>query len=181
MKLSCCFSRRVVLRGRTPRGVRGLKFVTSIFLDAGGPSRTPRGVRGLKYKSIPEEFTYQESHPARGARIEMCAVLPYLSAGYCRTPRGVRGLKYVDMNHATATRCRTPRGVRGLKCSFSCCSPGPTVSHPARGARIEMATLHAFAYSAFCRTPRGVRGLKFPTIDSRGSRNQVAPREGCAD
>ena len=34
---------------RTPRGVRGLKFVLTGNFDKLNESRTPRGVRGLKY------------------------------------------------------------------------------------------------------------------------------------
>ena len=54
--------------------------------------------------------------------------------------------------------CRTPRGVRGLKSRFSSRNQSFQMSHPARGARIEMKGLS--------------RGL---------ARQTVAPREGCAD
>ena len=58
---------------RTPRGVRGLKFVE--FLDLKGHARrTPRGVRGLKF-----------SLTGKGKILVIC-----------RTPRGVRGLKSIS-------------------------------------------------------------------------------------
>ena len=57
--------------GRTPRGVRGLKFSVRQVVHCFKHCRTPRGVRGLKY----DEGVGQER-----------------AAG--RTPRGVRGLKW---------------------------------------------------------------------------------------
>ena len=57
-------------RRRTPRGVRGLKFVLFLYI-AGRPGRTPRGVRGLK-SSVGLDVVHH------------CG----------RTPRGVRGLKF---------------------------------------------------------------------------------------
>ena len=56
--------------GRTPQGVRGLKFPIAVCI-AMFWSRTPQGVRGLKlsiYHTIDRE---EESHPARGAWIEI--------------------------------------------------------------------------------------------------------------
>ena len=101
--------------GRTPRWVRGLKFLrVNLWLNF--YSRTPRWVRGLKLN----EGTYDEVIVSR-------------------TPRWVRGLKYhfsllsnridsvaphdgcVDWNWFTVhvwwvlQRSRTPRWVRGLK------------------------------------------------------------------
>ena len=55
---------------RTPHGVRGLKYVGRIGVEAGLVGRTPHGVRGLKYR-----------RPA-----------PDLD-NLGRTPHGVRGLK----------------------------------------------------------------------------------------
>ena len=46
-----------------------------------------------------------------------------------------------EQQAAAKAEGRTPQGVRGLKCPF--CSPcyAPPLSHPARGAWIEMAML----------------------------------------
>ena len=39
-------------------------------------SRTPQGVRGLKLKAVGCTLTISESHPARGAWIEISTVTP---------------------------------------------------------------------------------------------------------
>ncbi len=57
----------------------------------------------------------------------------------CRTPRGVRGLKF-KCHRGTAQygACRTPRGVRGLKLSLLGVGVVALLSHPSRGAWIEI-------------------------------------------
>ena len=122
--------------------------------------RTPQGVRGLKFISHRKAPTFQKSHPARGAWIEIgrffCSYLEALSHpargawieigrsdryGYRRhrrTPQGVRGLKLMDDLQITISLSRTPQGVRGLKW-YKC-----RKDHLNGG-----------------RTPQGVRGLKF--------------------
>ena len=60
----------MLLRSRTPRGVRGLKSLCG-RVSRYARSRTPRGVRGLKHK-IMDRFNAGDTG---------------------RTPRGVRGLK----------------------------------------------------------------------------------------
>ena len=57
--------------------------------------------------------------------------------------------------------CRTPRGVRGLKSLVSRQRPRRALSHPSRGAWIEIVSNQMFADLYIRRTPRGVRGLKF--------------------
>ena len=57
---------------RTPRGVRGLKS-PSPMARAAEKRRTPRGVRGLKFKALGVEEDKIESHPSRGAWIEIKA------------------------------------------------------------------------------------------------------------
>ena len=71
MKLLQLTAEKTVCNGRTPRGVRGLKFMEGGGVGLAEPGRTPRGVRGLKY--LPS----------------LCVCAPILR----RTPRGVRGLK----------------------------------------------------------------------------------------
>ena len=78
---------------RTPRGVRGLKLKRDVFHDAYA-RRTPRGVRGLKSGADGAPGLYQrQSHPSRGAWIEMTEFERDNSHHQSRTPRGVRGLK----------------------------------------------------------------------------------------
>ena len=56
--------------------------------------------------------------------------------------------------------CRTPRGVRGLKCHTAVNSKRINVSHPSRGAWIEIELQAQTQLNTASRTPRGVRGLK---------------------
>ena len=73
--------------------------------------RTPQGVRGLKYCGTSLILGLAESHPARGAWIEI-SVKKYFSAGDgCRTPQGVRGLKSAqDHRHAVLLRVAPRKG-----------------------------------------------------------------------
>ena len=50
--------------GRTPRGVRGLKFKQCLELRQVLKSHTPQGVRGLKYLLCLRVNLNRESHPA---------------------------------------------------------------------------------------------------------------------
>ena len=50
-------------KGRTPRGVRGLKFKQCLELRQVLKSHTPQGVRGLKYFDV-GGVGYGSSHPA---------------------------------------------------------------------------------------------------------------------
>ena len=60
-----------------------------------GYGRTPQGVRGLKYLMQLAIAFVELSHPARGAWIEIAfSLLIIISCFQCRTPQGVRGLKY---------------------------------------------------------------------------------------
>ena len=56
--------------------------------------RTPRWVRGLKYLTAYERFLWRrKSHPTMGAWIEIQVFLMVQLKEYSRTPRWVRGLK----------------------------------------------------------------------------------------
>ena len=57
--------------------------------------RTPHGVRGLKYPRQRQDHYEGRSHPSRGAWIEIRASA-YWCASRRRTPHGVRGLKFVQ-------------------------------------------------------------------------------------
>ena len=58
-------------------------------------------------------------------------------------------------------RCRTPHGVRGLKFRIEASHRLQCLlSHPSRGAWIEITGLRSLMSSRTSRTPHGVRGLK---------------------
>ena len=75
-------------------------------------------------------------------------------------------------------RCRTPPGVRGLKLNIALNAGTLFLSHPTRGAWIEIATMQKFEQIINSRTPPGVRGLK--SDDSRAIRpaNMSHPTRG---
>ena len=146
--------------GRTPHGVRGLKYegeVVPVFRDG----RTPHGVRGLKSLVRLPFMRIVWSHPSRGAWIEITDESDTVTISSGRTPHGVRGLK-----SATAVTCSptTPshpsRGawIEIPASRFGRCRLPP--SHPSRGAWIEIAGLRSIYCSCHSRTPHGVRGLK---------------------
>ena len=85
------------LKGRTPRGVRGLKLEAGEELPA-GRSRTPRGVRGLKYVFVLCSIASQASHPSRGAWIE----IGHLLCGGGRLPSHPSRGAWIEMICRTA-------------------------------------------------------------------------------
>ena len=101
--------------------------------------RTPHGVRGLKYSCHYNHLVKIMSHPTRGAWIEILTVAESPLTSTSRTPHGVRGLKYPVYRGAQGRSLgRTPHGVRGLKYLCAQGGPGKLVSHPTRGAWIEI-------------------------------------------
>ena len=80
---------------RTPHGVRGLKLGAAAPGAGLAGGRTPHGVRGLKYNHITVDAEGPESHPTRGAWIEIPWLGVVCSCPARRTPHGVRGLKLV--------------------------------------------------------------------------------------
>ena len=68
-------------------------------LSKESPGRTPRWVRGLKYIKMTNEEKAELSHPTMGAWIEIVFTLSFMSPSSCRTPRWVRGLKSEHMNN----------------------------------------------------------------------------------
>ena len=149
-----------IIDGRTPQGVRGLKFIfrNGFIIQRG---RTPQGVRGLKSLSFTPIVSVTSSHPARGAWIEIVVTYNGQSvtkshpargawieiyggrAQYqrrnCRTPQGVRGLKSLCvLRLGRQLGRRTPQGVRGLKYLLLFGKQTRRASHPARGAWIEI-------------------------------------------
>ena len=75
-----------------------------------------------------------------------------------RTPHGVRGLKSIRLNGISSENRRTPHGVRGLKFINMDGESLLYMSHPSRGAWIEILRL----------------------VSSDSSRS-VAPLTGCVD
>ena len=79
--------------GRTPHGVRGLKRYFR-YAEHMGKGRTPHGVRGLKpQRDLGICQPYRQSHPSRGAWIEINPPKKRSNNHGSRTPHGVRGLK----------------------------------------------------------------------------------------
>ena len=70
---------RYDLRSRTPHGVRGLK-CELIVLVFKIPGRTPHGVRGLKCQESSPCYPLYQSHPSRGAWIEIRQLMDALGA-----------------------------------------------------------------------------------------------------
>ena len=99
-----------------------------------------------------------ESHPARGAWIEINA-----------TPLSL---------HLLA--CRTPQGVRGLKCEESQMVCAAFRSHPARGAWIEMAWYRRDILGQRSHPARGA-WIEISLWYHRHTISRVAPRKGCVD
>ena len=88
-------------------------YSVSVFFAAG---RTPHGVRGLKYRNRGCGASRPQSHPSWGAWIEITSCRFPKTMNGRRTPHGVRGLKSVDEeNLDELMKGRTPHGVRGLK------------------------------------------------------------------
>ena len=77
---------------------------------------------------------------------------------------------------------RTPPGVRGLKLmSYRLDLSDGTVSHPTRGAWIEILMPAFRSVTSIRRTPPGVRGLKFEIAGIGKEGALVAPHPGCVD
>ena len=57
----------------------------------------------------------------------------------------------------------------------------PRQSHPSRGAWIEITSVARGTSAKVGRTPHGVRGLKFDTVVAQMPTVQVAPLTGCVD
>ena len=87
MKCAALMGRIRVTVGRTPHGVRGLKFFRE-SIPMTPPGRTPHGVRGLKWWSGCAGNQSAASHPARGAWIEMLSLLKQIMGQMSHPARG---------------------------------------------------------------------------------------------
>ena len=96
-----------------PCGVRGLKLALPVYLLILRVVAPIRG-RGLKYPPFGVRMIPCESHPARGAWIEVNPTAIF-SVGKCRTPQGVRGLKLCTSLTLKKWILSHTAGVRGLK------------------------------------------------------------------
>ena len=86
-------------------------------------------------------------------------------------------MKSVSASSQVPCLCRTPQGVRGLKYTIITPKRPIVMSHPARGAWIEIdisVTINAGSIS--CRTPQGVRGLKSIPSKTRRLRRGRTPQ-----
>ena len=68
-----------------------------------------------------------------------------------------------------------------MKLGNACDAFNPYLSHPSRGAWIEIPSSGASARRGVCRTPHGVRGLKFAAHERHAFAAVVAPLTGCVD
>ena len=88
------------------------------------------------------------SHPSRGAWIEIIWKWAVYVQWASRTPHGVRGLKWQGEVRHQDRRRRTPHGVRGLKLLYVALCAAKMVSHPSRGAWIEIVDGKMALYNA---------------------------------
>ena len=146
-----------------------------------GGGRTPRGVRGLKYRRPGQRPGGSRSHPSRGAWIEIMMLLRRKRRSFRRTPRGVRGLKSLHRGAPGHPSSRTPRGVRGLKSGRTLRCPATTTSHPSRGAWIEIGVLMTSTSNTSASHPSRGAWIEIPGWRSGPLRANVAPLAGCVD
>ena len=99
----------------------------------------------------------------------------------CRTPQGVRGLKSSVLLAFAAVAMSHPARGAWIEICLTGFAIAPTMSHPARGAWIEMGNPTCQEYDLQRRTPQGVRGLKYILILAYFVSDFVAPRKGCVD
>ena len=124
--------------------------------------RTPQGVRGLKFFYCNQRHGQGLSHPARGAWIEI--LLDMKDHARSRLSHPARGAWIEIPRRQTArTACARSHPARGawIEMHAAPFAHGCAVSHPARGAWIEMPPPAKAKNPAAGRTPQGVRGLKF--------------------
>ena len=144
--------------------------------------------------------TIMQSHPARGAWIEIALKLLKRHIWQSRTPQGVRGLKCMGRRLANmSSKSHPARGawiemisssIRRLK-YLSHPARGAWIeitrtalclrfkwSHPARGAWIEMPISASNPALSSCRTPQGVRGLKSGMLHTFPGINPSHPARG---
>ena len=146
--------------GRTPHGGAWIE-ISLAFGRCVGVGRTPHGVRGLKYGPAAYRRDSGQSHPSRGAWIENAPVTWTVDGAPGRTPHGVRGLKYMgirqqtfnDLSHpsrgawiemtrrargASRTTVAPLTGCIGLKITIPMRQERSRNSHPSRGTWIEI-------------------------------------------
>ena len=143
-------------------------------------SRTPHGVRGLKFTIIGNLTADPESHPSRGAWIEIhcCAQLSARQAG--RTPHGVRGLKcFPPVSLLIAVSSHPSRGA-WIEIRIVSSTGLYVKSHPSRGAWIEITRMRRLRTRRRSHPSRGAWiEICQRTAWSAGCR--VAPLTGCVD
>ncbi len=142
--------------------------------------RTPRGVRGLKYVVTWGSVVTIMSHPSRGAWIEIRRRCN-LPLPHSRTPRGVRGLKSGEDGRLSGRRPSHPS--RGAWIEILLCAADQVTghaSHPSRGAWIEIQVRRRRPLRAMSHPSRGA-WIEIRAASSISSVGQVAPLAGCVD
>ena len=90
-------------------------------------------------------------------------------------------MKYDSNRKVINNRCRrTPQGVRGLKYTFGVQKISTLMSHPARGAWIEIFCPEAQRHEFWSHPARGA-WIEMTVWRICLHRKQVAPRKGCVD
>ena len=142
--------------------------------------RTPQGVRGLKWDIVEIMHSLYRSHPARGAWIEMLEYdVP--SARPRRTPARGAWIEIIPTEEmADPDAGRTPQGVRGLKLAYGQDRYRHLLSHPARGAWIEMPSPRPSPPPCRSHPARGA-WIEIRPAGRGQTPTAVAPRKGCVD
>ena len=95
--------------GRTPQGVRGLKFRRWHCRPPLRRSHPARGAWIEIFAPHPDGHNKNPSHPARGAWIEIVIHLLAAMDMDGRTPQGVRGLKFFNPQQGALSTIVAPR------------------------------------------------------------------------
>ena len=144
--------------GRTPHGVRGLKYHPKAHEESPGMSHPSRGA-WIEIYTVTLSCSHCRSHPSRGAWIEIRPAEACAAGQQSHPSRGAWIEIRTSCPQSTSCRSRTPHGVRGLK----------------------LLLLLARREGAIGRTPHGVRGLKSRKPGHRRHHRRVAPLTGCVD
>ena len=136
-----------------------MKYLHGFFNDALPLGRTPQGVRGLKSvgQRKPPYDLGRTPQGVRGLKYRFCKFLQEVIG---RTPQGVRGLKLIGLAVSATRHLSHPARGAWIEIITFAYHKLRCASHPARGAWIEIAFRNANSASSRRRTPQGVRGLK---------------------
>ena len=144
-------------------------------------SRTPRWVRGLKYIGIVFRSCLCKSHPTMGAWIEIQQLtLSDITIG-SRTPRWVRGLKYTEKPHTTPNTHSHPTMGAWIEILQKQTKNLTAQSHPTMGAWIEIVFLYLFLCYHTTSHPTMGAWIEISSPFSIVGKIPVALHDGCVD